>query len=79
MTAGRSFPRRWFGTFLVERGFAQKPQFPRIGQSFVLPMVAKDEGGSVRSPRAELPDERLAKEVRSARAYLFPPTSAHGR
>ena len=37
MTAGRSFPRRSFGTFLVERGFAQKPQFPRIGQSFVLP------------------------------------------
>jgi hypothetical protein len=57
---------------LVERGFAQKPPFPSSGQSFVLPMAAKDEVDHVRSPRAELPDERLAKEVKAARAYLFP-------
>jgi hypothetical protein len=42
-------------------------------------MVAKDKVDHARLPLAELPDERLAKEVKTARAYLFPPTSAHGR
>jgi hypothetical protein len=63
VTAGRAFPRCSSGTFLVERGFSRELQFPRIGQSFVLPMVAKDDGGKIRSPLAELPDERLANKV----------------